>query len=435
MTSPFLLLRRIRLWSSSVVNHHLARNRSQTRRIQIMTPTFTSPLTFPTTGFEEIDASKDVEEEKLPTYKLEHYYPVKLGQILQDRYQIVGKVGYGGSSTVWLSRDLQNRQHVVLKICVNHSNKANNELEIYKYLESVYPMAEGFLARDLHRKLYDSFDLEGPHGTHVCLVHQPLGLSLMQILDFIPSKTLPIQSIKGSLRQILASLDFLHQAKIVHTDLQARNLLIDIDTPNVFTTFENAELQTPGPRKILKGRTIYMSRRIPLTERFPLITDFGEAHIIGDEVKLPWEDIMPDVYRAPEIVLKMPWDNKVDIWNMGMVCWDLVSNTTLFSARNSERLLDDSIHLAEMIAIMGPPPKQFLKQSKIGRVWWDEHGEWRGPAPIPTHSLEDLAAKIKGEDKEGFLRFLRRILKWLPEERPRANEILYDPWLMEGLGK
>ncbi|KAI1914233.1 hypothetical protein LOZ65_005679 [Ophidiomyces ophidiicola] len=377
MTSPFLLLRRIRLWSSSVVNHHLARNRSQTRRIQIMTPTFTSPLTFPTTGFEEIDASKDVEEEKLPTYKLEHYYPVKLGQILQDRYQIVGKVGYGGSSTVWLSRDLQNRQHVVLKICVNHSNKANNELEIYKYLESVYPMAEGFLARDLHRKLYDSFDLEGPHGTHVCLVHQPLGLSLMQILDFIPSKTLPIQSIKGSLRQILASLDFLHQAKIVHT----------------------------------------------------------EAHIIGDEVKLPWEDIMPDVYRAPEIVLKMPWDNKVDIWSMGMVCWDLVSNTTLFSARNSERLLDDSIHLAEMIAIMGPPPKQFLKQSKIGRVWWDEHGEWRGPAPIPTHSLEDLAAKIKGEDKEGFLRFLRRILKWLPEERPRANEILYDPWLMEGLGK
>ncbi|KAI1957057.1 hypothetical protein LOZ58_005979 [Ophidiomyces ophidiicola] len=421
MTSPFLLLRRIRLWSSSVVNHHLARNRSQTRRIQIMTPTFTSPLTFPTTGFEEIDASKDVEEEKLPTYKLEHYYPVKLGQILQDRYQIVGKVGYGGSSTVWLSRDLQNRQHVVLKICVNHSNKANNELEICKYLESVYPMAEGFLARDLHRKLYDSFDLEGPHGTHVCLVHQPLGLSLMQILDFIPSNRFQYSQSKAPCVRSWRHWTFYTKQRLyIQIDLQARNLLIDIDTPNVFTTFENAELQTPGPRKILKGRTIYMSRRIPLTERFPLITDFGEAHIIGDEVKLPWEDIMPDVYRAPEIVLKMPWDNKVDIWSMGMVCWDLVSNTTLFSARNSERLLDDSIHLAEMIAIMGPPPKQFLKQSKIGRVWWDEH---------------DLAAKIKGEDKEGFLRFLRRILKWLPEERPRANEILYDPWLMEGLGK
>ncbi|KAI1920683.1 hypothetical protein LOZ12_005618 [Ophidiomyces ophidiicola] len=400
-----------------------------------MAPAFTSPLTFPTTGFKEIDASTPIEEEKLPTYQPEHYYPATLGQVLQDRYQIVGKVGYGGSSTVWLSRDLAKRQHVVLKICVNHSNKANNELDIYKYLESVYPMAEGFLARDLHRKLYDSFELEGPHGPHICLVHQPLGLSLMQILDLIPSQTLRIESIKGSLRQIIASLDFLHQARIVHTDLQARNLLIDIDSPEVFTTFENAELQTPVPRKVLEDRTIYMSRRIPLTEKFPLITDFGEAHIFGENEKFPWEDVMPDVYRAPEIVLRMPWDTKIDIWSVGMVCWDLVSSTTLFNARNNERLLDDSIHIAEMIAIMGPPPKIFLEQSKMGRIWWDEQGKWKGPAPIPTHSLEELADKIKGEDKEGFLRFLRRILKWLPEERPKANEILYDPWLMKGLGK
>ena len=28
---------------------------------------------------------------------------------------------------------------------------------------------------------------------------------------------------------------------------------------------------------------------------------------------------MPNVYRAPEVILKMRWDYKVDIWNVAMV--------------------------------------------------------------------------------------------------------------------
>lgn len=29
---------------------------------------------------------------------------------------------------------------------------------------------------------------------------------------------------------------------------------------------------------------------------------------------------------------------------------------------------------------------------------------------------------------------MRRILRWLPEERPTTEELMFDPWLMEGLG-
>lgn len=28
---------------------------------------------------------------------------------------------------------------------------------------------------------------------------------------------------------------------------------------------------------------------------------------------------MPDIYRAPEVVLNMDWNYKVDIWSIGMV--------------------------------------------------------------------------------------------------------------------
>lgn len=56
--------------------------------------------------------------------------------------------------------------------------------------------------------------------------------------------------------------------------------------------------------------------------------------------------------------------------------------------------------------------------------------------PIPENtSLETLGADIVGKDKEGFLRFVRRILQWAPEDRPTCEELVFDPWLMEGLHK
>ncbi|RYP56991.1 hypothetical protein DL769_009767 [Monosporascus sp. CRB-8-3] len=48
-----------------------------------------------------------VEEETMPEYKPEHFHPVRLGEVFNDRFQIVAKLGYGSSSTIWLARDLQ----------------------------------------------------------------------------------------------------------------------------------------------------------------------------------------------------------------------------------------------------------------------------------------------------------------------------------------
>lgn len=109
---------------------------------------------------------------------------------------------------------------------------------------------------------------------------------------------------------------------------------------------------------------------------------------------------MPDVYRAPEVILGMDWDIWVDIWSVAMVVgtlisflystslaerkqfWDLVKGSTLFNPRNEDKLLDDRLHLAEMIAIMGPPPKEFLERSEASGIFWDTDGMYFNLPPL-----------------------------------------------------
>lgn len=64
------------------------------------------PLDFPR-DFAKIPLSQKIEEERIPGYLASRYYPVRIGEVLRDRYQIVEKLGFGASSTVWLARDLR----------------------------------------------------------------------------------------------------------------------------------------------------------------------------------------------------------------------------------------------------------------------------------------------------------------------------------------
>ena len=67
-----------------------------------------SSLSRKTTDISSIILPPEVlmEEETLPHYKAEQYYPVKIGDVYGARYEVAGKIGYGAYSTSWLCRDL-----------------------------------------------------------------------------------------------------------------------------------------------------------------------------------------------------------------------------------------------------------------------------------------------------------------------------------------
>ncbi|KAI1911964.1 hypothetical protein LOZ61_003505 [Ophidiomyces ophidiicola] len=386
------------------------------------------PRKFPATGFHLIDSSMEIEEETLPTYNPEKYYPVQQGEILNDRYQVVAKLGYGVTSTVWFGRDLLDSKYVALKVCVT-GQEENRELNIYDRINSVQTTHPG---TRFIRKLYSSFFIEGPHGRHLCLVHELLGENALEVVQMGPGRAMTIRNMKPCIRQLLVVLDFLHSEslQVIHTDLQLKNLLLPSPETNMLLKFENQEVKAPSARKVLEDRTIYTSsKNFPGGSGLPLLTDFGEARC-GKEHHA---DIMPNMYRAPEVILKTSWDCKVDIWSVAMIAWDIVCPHTLIDGHNPDGIFDDRVHLAELVALLGPPPPEFRSSSKLSSVFWDESGNWKGLAPIPDIALEGLATKIKGGDTEGFLRWLRAALQWNPKDRPTAIELLYDDWLLEGL--
>lgn len=52
-----------------------------------------------------------------------------------------------------------------------------------------------------------------------------------------------------------------------------------------------------------------------------------------------------------------------------------------------DELMNKAHHLAAMIALLGPPPLEFLERSEESWKYWDENGECSPPGPVLTLNL------------------------------------------------
>lgn len=135
-----------------------------------------------------------------------------------------------------------------------------------------------------------------------------------------------------------------------------------------------------------------------------------------------------------------------------MQLWNLFEGKNLFHPV-VDGFVSDELHLAEMVSLMGPPPKQFLERSEKSCQFWDADGtptliallmkwhhsdcaltlagNWTAQTSIPDQSLETLEKRLNGQDKELLLNLMRKILQWLPEERISAQDLTGDPFLLQ----
>ncbi|KAL4877116.1 kinase-like domain-containing protein [Aspergillus karnatakaensis] len=349
-----------------------------------------------------------IEEETVPYYKPAHYYPVRIGD---DEY-------------------------TVLKVSTSlpdFPSTTDRELRVYEHLSKV---DSTHLGQSLIRELYDSFDLQGPGGNHRCLVLQPMHMTLLDMMGMNP-KPFDLPLLKMTITRLLSALDFLHtEAGVVHTDLKTDNLMLSLEDDSMLADFAMAEAETPSARKMIdESRIIYSSRKFRLPRQgtsfgLPTLCDFDEARIGATHESGPF--VQPHIYRAPEIIFEMPWGAPVDIWNLAGLIWDLFEGEHLFKDMFSPKGRHDAFkHLALMVALVGAPPSEFVQRSDTTEQCFDSTGTWNAHTmePIPTISLETLEKRLSGDEKELFLAFLRSMLKWLPEERLTAKQLLDHPFL------
>ncbi|KAK2814029.1 hypothetical protein FQN50_000433 [Emmonsiellopsis sp. PD_5] len=337
---------------------------------------------FAKSGFPELTAKKLIEEEDISSYKAEHFYPVHIGE---------------------------------------------REIIVSQHLRG-FPVEE-HAGKDLVRKIADSFEVTGPNGVHQCLIYMPLGMSYTDFLKLFPEKMFPKDLVQSSIQLLLVAIAYLHQCEVVHTDISPNNLLQGVHDGSILSRLEQDEIDHPSARKTLSDRTIYVSRPMPICTGLPVLCDLGDARIGNHKHQ---GDIMPGIYRAPEVILGMEWDCEVDIWSVGVMTWDIFEGGRLFFAKKNG-VLNDEQHLAEMVSLLGPPPLEFIKKSERCLQYWDDQGNWKGSVPIPDQSFETREWRLNDKDRTLFLNFLRRALRWVPEERPSAEELAYDDFLMQPL--
>jgi serine/threonine-protein kinase SRPK3 len=159
------------------------------------------------------------------------YHPVNIGDLFDEKYCVIRKLGWGHYSTVWLCWDAKNARYVAMKIVKsdkNYTETAEDEILLLKRVTHADKSIES--GSKYIVQLLDHFRHKGPNGEHVCMVFEVLGENLLTLIRRFNYKGIPLNIVKDIARQVLLGLDCLHRVcGIIHTDLKPENVLVSLD--------------------------------------------------------------------------------------------------------------------------------------------------------------------------------------------------------------
>ncbi|KAJ7225865.1 kinase-like domain-containing protein [Mycena pura] len=188
------------------------------------------------------------DEESPAEYNTGGYLPVKLTDTFKNgRYSVLRKLGWGHFSTVWLVKDTHLNRHSALKVVKSAGRYAETARDEIKLLSRVASASPSHPGRQHLVSFLDSFAHQGLESSHICIVFEPLGESLLALIERNRRKGVPRALVKVVSKQVLLGLEYLHdECDLVHTDIKPENILISI--PDVETHIFNELIHSPSPK-------------------------------------------------------------------------------------------------------------------------------------------------------------------------------------------
>mmetsp|Transcript_111146 Transcript_111146/g.314586 ORF Transcript_111146/g.314586 Transcript_111146/m.314586 type:complete len:647 (-) Transcript_111146:51-1991(-) len=323
-------------------------------------------------------------------------FQISVNSVIAARYQIVEYLGSAAFSRAVQCLDLERNKMVCMKIIKNDKDFFDQSLDEIKLLK--YLNVNGNV--DEHRilRLYDYFY----YKEHLIIVTELLRDNLYEFSKFLRDSGDPPYFTLGRLqkvsKQVLTALEYIHSLRLIHCDLKPENILIQ--------SYSNCEVK---------------------------VIDFGSSCFVDDHLS---SYVQSRSYRAPEVMLGVPYDQKVDIWSLGCIIAELWTGYVLFQNDSVQSLL------ARIIGIVGEFPYHIMTRGRSvpqyftqdGQLYQEIDGHACAARGRRLHLLVPKKTSLKqrmSTDSADFLDFLGQLLQLDASRRPTAREALEHPFLTQ----
>ena len=265
----------------------------------------------------------------------------------RERYEVLEKLGDGTFGRVLLAHDSKYNDTVAIKVIRDINRYVENAQIEAKILRRLFDDRQNrdHPGRKSVVKLFDTFF----HRDHLyCLVFEPLGMSLLDIVKRNEYTGMYISDIQLIAHACIEAIDFCHSCNLVHTDIKPENILfvssrLDLASPPVHANKQ--------PRKYYRPR---LSTRAGASVK---LIDFGNGTFPEDP---PAQIINTRQYRSPEVLLDLGWDKSSDVWSLACVLAEIYLGEVLFETH------DDSEHMALIEKMIRPFPQAMMHAASRG---------------------------------------------------------------------
>ncbi|KAL7584614.1 uncharacterized protein LOC111912317 [Lactuca sativa] len=336
----------------------------------------------------EIFNLKIVHRKNRTGFEEDKNFHVVLNSVIAGRYHVTEYLGSAAFSKAIQAHDLHTGMDVCVKIIKNNKDffdQSLDEIKLLKYINKNDPGDKYHLLR-----LYDYFY----YREHLLIVCELLKANLYEFHKFNRESggevyfTMPrLQSITI---QCLEALQFLHGLGLIHCDLKPENILVK--------SYSRCEVK---------------------------VIDLGSSCFETDHL---CSYVQSRSYRAPEVILGLSYDKKIDIWSLGCILAELCTGNVLFQNDSPATLL------ARVIGIINPIDQDMLVKGRDTYKYFSKN-HMLYDRNQDTNRLEYLIPKKTSlrhrlpMGDQGFIDFVSHLLEINPKKRPSATEALKHPWL------
>ncbi|XP_014864636.1 PREDICTED: homeodomain-interacting protein kinase 3-like isoform X2 [Poecilia mexicana] len=333
---------------------------------------------------------------------------------LKNSYEVLEFLGRGTFGQVVKCWKRGTNEVVAIKILKNHPSYARQgqiEVEILARLSS-----ENAEEHNVVRAL-ECFQ----HRSHTCLVFEMLEQNLYDFLKQNKFSPLPLKIIRPILQQVATALKKLKDLGLIHADLKPENIML-----------------------VDPSRQPYRVK----------VIDFGSASHVSKAVCSTY--LQSRYYRAPEIILGLPFCEAIDMWSLGCVIAELFLGWPLYPGAleyDQIRYISQTQGLpAEQLLNKGTKTTRFFtKESDSPYASWrlkttEEHEKETGLKSKEARKyifscLDDIAhvnlvlspdtsdMQAEKADRREFVSLLKTMLLIDAEDRTVPSSVLNHPFL------